>query len=52
MGAARIIDSHIHCGVQYSRLPFDSIAPLLRQAGITEACLFELSSFYRTYQVS
>lgn len=40
MGAARIIDSHIHCGVQYSHLPFDSIAPLLRQAGITEACLF------------
>ena len=40
MGAARIIDSHIHCGVQHSDLPFAHIAPLLREAGITEACLF------------
>ena len=40
MGAARIIDSHIHCGVQHADLPFEHIAPLLRQAGITDACLF------------
>ena len=40
MGAARIIDSHIHCGVQHSDLPFAEIAPLLREAGITDACLF------------
>ena len=40
MGAARIIDSHIHCGVQHSDLPFAEIAPLLREAGITDSCLF------------
>jgi len=40
MDAARIIDSHIHCGVQHSKLPFARIAPLLTQAGITDACLF------------
>ena len=40
MGAARIIDSHIHCGVQHSDLPFAEIAPLLGEAGITDACLF------------
>ena len=40
MGAARIIDSHIHCGVQHSDLPFSEIAPLLREAGITDCCLF------------
>jgi len=40
MGASRIVDSHIHCGVQHSDLPFDRIAPLLRRAGIAEACLF------------
>lgn len=40
MGASRIIDSHIHCGVQHSDLPIEHIAPLLRRAGITDACLF------------
>ncbi len=40
MDAARIIDSHIHCGIQCSHLPFEGIAPLLDQAGITDACLF------------
>ena len=40
MGAARIIDSHIHCGVQHSDLPFAEIAPLLREASITDCCLF------------
>ena len=40
MGAARIIDSHIHCGVQHSDLPFAEIAALLGEAGITDACLF------------
>lgn len=40
MVAARIIDSHIHCGTQHVHLPIDTIRPLLREAGITEACLF------------
>ncbi|WP_310600459.1 amidohydrolase family protein [Desulfobulbus sp.] len=40
MGTPRIVDSHIHCGVQHSDLPFERIAPLLAQAGIAEACLF------------
>ena len=40
MGTSRIIDSHIHCGVQHSDLPFAEIAPLLREAGITDCCLF------------
>lgn len=35
-----IIDSHIHCGVQNVRQPFESIAPLLDGAGIQGACLF------------
>ena len=36
----RIIDSHIHCGVQNVRQPFDDIRPLLGQAGIAAACVF------------
>jgi len=36
----QIIDSHIHCGVQNADLPFEVISPLLRDAGITGACLF------------
>jgi len=40
MRPSRIIDSHIHCGIQHSDLPFASIEPLLRRAGITDACLF------------
>lgn len=40
MSTARIVDSHIHCGVQHSHLPYEDIAPLLTQAGITDACLF------------
>jgi hypothetical protein len=35
-----LIDSHIHCGVQNADLPFEVISPLLRDAGITGACLF------------
>jgi hypothetical protein len=35
-----IIDSHIHCGVQNVRQPFDEIRPLLERAGINSACLF------------
>jgi hypothetical protein len=36
----RIIDSHIHCGVQNVQQPYGRIAPLLEAAGITAACLF------------
>ncbi len=32
-----IIDSHMHCGRE---LPFETIAPLLKKAGIQGACLF------------
>lgn len=32
-----IIDSHMHCGRE---LPFETIAPLLKRAGIHGACLF------------
>ena len=35
-----IIDSHIHCGIQNSDLPYERILPLLREAGISGACLF------------
>jgi uncharacterized protein len=40
MGGTRIIDSHIHCGVQHVDLPYEIIEPLLRQVEITDACLF------------
>lgn len=40
MSGTRIIDSHIHCGIQHVDLPYESIEPLLRQAEITDACLF------------
>lgn len=40
MRPTRIIDSHIHCGIQHSHLPIDDIRPLLREAGITAACMF------------
>lgn len=40
MRASRVIDSHIHCGIQHSDLPFEMIDTLLRQDGITDACLF------------
>jgi hypothetical protein len=40
MGVSRIIDSHIHCGVQHSDLPFELIEPLLRRDGIAAACMF------------
>ncbi|MFP3869350.1 MAG: amidohydrolase family protein [Syntrophobacteria bacterium] len=36
----RIIDSHIHCGIQNVDLPYKVILPLLQDAGITGACLF------------
>lgn len=36
----RIIDSHIHCGIQNVSQPFGDIEPLLQAAGIGEACLF------------
>lgn len=40
MAEMQIIDSHIHCGVQNADLPFEVISPLLKEAGITGACLF------------
>ena len=40
MRPTQIIDSHIHCGIQRSHLPIDDIRPLLREAGITAACMF------------
>ena len=36
----RIIDSHIHCGIQNVDLPFEVISPLLLGAGIDGACLY------------
>ena len=36
----KVIDSHIHCGIQNVSLPFSGIKPLLDHAGITQACLF------------
>ena len=36
----KIIDSHIHCGVQNVNQPFSRIAPLLDGANIQGACLF------------
>jgi predicted TIM-barrel fold metal-dependent hydrolase len=36
----RIIDSHIHCGVQNVHQPWEDILPLLENAGIEAACLF------------
>jgi len=36
----RVIDSHIHCGVQNVYQPLAEILPLLENAGIEEACLF------------
>ncbi len=35
-----IIDSHMHCGVQNSNLPFEDIKGYLDSAGIQGACLF------------
>jgi len=40
MTEVQIIDSHMHCGIQNSDLPFEVISPLLQNAGITGACLF------------
>ena len=38
--SAKIIDSHMHCGVQNSNLPFEDIERYLDSAGIQGACLF------------
>ncbi len=40
MKDGRIIDSHIHCGVQNVNLPIEVILPLLQEAEIAGACLF------------
>jgi hypothetical protein len=39
-GLMKIIDSHIHCGIQNVDQPFSHIAPLLASANIQGACLF------------
>lgn len=36
----KIIDSHMHCGIQNVNLPFDVIKKYLASAGIQGACLF------------
>jgi predicted TIM-barrel fold metal-dependent hydrolase len=36
----KIIDSHMHCGVQNVNLPFEMIQERLQEAGIDGACLF------------
>lgn len=36
----KIIDSHIHCGIQNSRLPFELVKRHLDSGGIRGACLF------------
>lgn len=36
----KIIDSHIHCGNQNMRLPFEVVQGYLREGGIDGACLF------------
>ena len=38
--SAKIIDSHMHCGIQNSNLPFEDIKRYLDSAGIQGACLF------------
>jgi len=38
--SVRIIDSHMHCGVQNSHLPLEVIKRYLDSAGIDGACLF------------
>lgn len=36
----KIIDSHMHCGVQNVSLPFETVQGCLREGGIDGACLF------------
>ena len=49
----QIIDSHIHCGVQNSNLPFEVISPLLQEAGITGGCLYApVEDIYDRYNPS
>jgi len=48
----RIIDSHIHCGVQNVHQPYERIAPLLTGAGIETACLFApVEDIYDRYDI-
>jgi len=39
-GAMKIIDSHMHCGIQNSRLPLEIIQRYLEEGGIRGACLY------------
>jgi len=46
----KIIDSHMHCGIQNSNLPFEVIRRYLDSAGIQGACLFApVSDIYDRY---
>ncbi|UCH19627.1 MAG: amidohydrolase family protein [Deltaproteobacteria bacterium] len=36
----KVVDSHIHCGIQNVNQPYGQIEPLLKDAGIFSACLF------------
>jgi predicted TIM-barrel fold metal-dependent hydrolase len=46
----KIIDSHIHCGVQNVSLPIETIRGYLREGGIDGACLFApVEDIYNRY---
>ena len=36
----KIIDSHVHCGIQNEDLPYERIKPILTEAGIMGVCMF------------
>lgn len=40
VGDMKIIDSHMHCGVQNVGLPFETVQGYLQEGGIGGACLF------------
>jgi predicted TIM-barrel fold metal-dependent hydrolase len=49
--SAKIIDSHMHCGIQNSNLPFEDIKRYLDSAGIQGACLFApVEDIYDRYE--
>jgi predicted TIM-barrel fold metal-dependent hydrolase len=46
----KIIDSHMHCGNQNVRLPFETVQGYLREGGIDGACLFApVEDIYNRY---
>ncbi|MGD2272328.1 MAG: amidohydrolase family protein [Desulfobacterales bacterium] len=49
----KVIDSHIHCGIQNVNQPYHQIQKLLREAGIQAACLFApVEDIYYRYSSS